>query len=115
MRSPEEKGKCGDDKDYYQNHKQDSSTDNTKYEPYRFMDLGAVCPQNEIINEVDECKRALEYLEAPNSDIKWNGSANSIPSGCSYRPAGQDHPNQAHFNKDQSNNGRGDLQPVCKN
>jgi len=83
--------------------------------------LGEVCETESLIRTQEECESAMQALGLVNPTISWSGKYNRIPAFCSYRPDASDcthqncasRPHEAHFNTDETNTGRQDLQPVC--
>jgi len=83
--------------------------------------LGEVCETDLLIRTEAECESAMQALGLFNPTISWSNSDSRIPAFCSYRPDASycnqyscaNEPHMGHFNTDETNTGREDLQPVC--
>jgi len=89
---------------------------------YFIGNLGSTCPTDQLISNQEECETAMRALGLVNPFIHWSGDNRRIPAYCSYRPDSThcthsncaSHPNKGHWNTNTRNQGRVDLQPICK-
>jgi len=94
---------------------------------YYLGPLGSVCSsKSEVFRDESQCENALKELnlisfniewiddyprwQGKDSNSGWRGEANSLPSGCSFRPESK----RPHINSNSGwGAGRYDLRPVC--
>jgi len=88
---------------------------------YRLGAVGEVCDTKSLIRTQAECEIAMKALGLVYPTISWSGNSEALPAFCSYRPSASycshkncaSNPYEGHFNTDETNTGRPDLQPIC--